>query len=455
MYSEKTSACAAYKPKSTPCNSVAFEHKRDILKLMQDDFRTIGSAKPAPALKPTPTNINITEQLAPFETPDQVSEHDLAAAQPPIGEPVAPAPPSKGTGHHWFNPPWPPTKHEVLLILGVLIVAVVGVGAFIKLRPAEVIQPISVVKKVKTAPVVVKPTTVPSTLSGLPVAPEVNQRPVVGIMIENSAAARPQSGLSQAGVVFEAIAEGGITRFLALFQDQQPTNVGPIRSARPYYVQWNEGFRAAYVHVGGSPDGLAAIKTLNVQDINQFYNANPFHRDSSRPAPHNMYASVVDLAALATQKGYKSDYTGFARKTAKPVTPPTATSIDFNISSALYNPHYAYDAPSNSYLRSEGGAPQMDANTGKQLAPNVVVAMVVPMSAGGKTAQGGAYSNYNAIGAGTAYIFQDGVMVQGNWNKASATAQISFTDAAGAIIAINPGQTWISAVTDSAKVVYK
>ncbi|MCP5939883.1 DUF3048 domain-containing protein, partial [Klebsiella pneumoniae] len=86
--------------------------------------------------------------------------------------------------------------------------------------------------------VVPKPTTVANTLTGLQVAPDVNQRPVTGVMIENSTDARPQSGLDQAGVVFEAIAEGGITRFLALFQDTQPDYVGPVRSSRPYYVQW-------------------------------------------------------------------------------------------------------------------------------------------------------------------------------------------------------------------------
>ena len=171
-----------------------------------------------------------------------------------------------------------------------------------------------------------------------------------------------------------------------------------------------------------------------------------------------MYASVVDLAALATAKGYKSDYSGFARKATGPQPKATnsinSSNIDFNISSALYNPHYTYDVNSNSYLRSEGGTPQMDANTGKQLAPKVVVAIVVPMSAGSKTAQGGSYSNYNPIGTGPAYIFQDGNLKQGTWNKASNTAQITFTDASGTVIAINPGQTWISAVTDSSKVVY-
>ena len=101
-------------------------------------------------------------------------------------------------------------------------------------------------------------------------------------MVENSLAARPQSGLSQAGVVFEALAEGGVTRFMALYQDTTPTNVGPIRSARPYFIEWAMGFDAAYAHVGGSPVALSDIKAWNVQDLNQFYYGGYYHRISSR-----------------------------------------------------------------------------------------------------------------------------------------------------------------------------
>lgn len=415
---------------------------------MQDDFRPIGPAKPAAQLKPKYVPSTEPEPDAPFQTPDQISEHEQTPS-----EPVKNATPAKprGTGHHWFNLPWPPNREEIWLIGIVLFIAIFGIVGFITMHKPTATQPVVAVKTVKKVEAQ-KPLTAPSTLSGLAVAPEVNQRPVVGVMIENSAAARPQSGLSQAGVVFEAIAEGGITRFLALFQDQQPTNIGPVRSARPYYVQWDEGFRAAYAHVGGSADALADIKAWNVQDINQFYNSGPFHRSATRPAPHNMYSSVVDLAALAVQKGYKSEFTGFARKVETPSKQPNATAIDINLSSALYNVHYAYDATSNSYLRSEGGAPHTD-DTGKQLAPKVVIAMVVPVSAGGRTSQGGSYSNYNPIGSGIAFVFQDGRLITGSWNKASNTAQISFTDAAGAVINLNPGQTWISAVASGSQVV--
>jgi hypothetical protein len=340
-----------------------------------------------------------------------------------------------------------------MLIVGVFIVVLAGTASFITLHQTDA-NPIvaSTPKPKKAAP---KPTVLPSTLTGLDVAPEVNQRPVIGAMIENSPDARPQSGLSQAGVVFEAVAEGGVTRFLALFQDQQPTNIGPVRSARPYYIQWLQGFHAAYAHVGGSPDALADVKSWGVQDLDQFSNSGAYHRVSSRPAPHNMYASVVDLAALATKKGYSSPFQGFVRKKPAPAKQPTATNIHLSLSSSTYNAQYTYNATTNSYGRAEGGAAQVDANTGSQLTPSVVIALVVPLSAGSRDAQGSAYSNYNPIGDGVAYVFQDGTVTVGSWHKADNATQLSFTDANGAVLKLNPGQTWITAVSASSKVNYQ
>lgn len=413
---------------------------------MQNDFRSVGSRQPASSLKPK-LDLTKTEPTTPFMTPNQIQAHETDQPTAVAADTTMP----RGSGHHWFNMPWPPTRHELILAGVILLVASIGVVGFLSLKGNK---PTTTSATAKSPVVVTEPviTTVASSLSGLPVQPEVNQRPVVGVMIENSAAARPQSGLSQAGVVFEAIAEGGITRFLALFQDDQATNVGPVRSARPYYVQWSEGFRAAYAHVGGSPDALANIKSWNVQDLNQFYNAAPFHRVSSRAAPHNMYTSIVDLAALASQKGYKSDYTPLARKAASASKQPTASKIDISISSALYNVHYDYDATANNYKRSEGSAPQTDSNSGAQLSPAVVIAMAVPLSAGAKTAQGGAYSNYNPLGSGAAVIFQDGIKTDVTWHKADNTSQLTFTDAAGKPVALNPGQTWISVVDSITKV---
>lgn len=342
---------------------------------------------------------------------------------------------------------WPPGKKEWIVFIILVLLIGGGITAWLLTRdkPAT-IQPIPKVAEGKP--------TVPSTLTGLPVDPSVNERTVTGVMIENSPAARPQAGLGEAGVVFEAIAEAGITRFLALYQDTAPADIGPVRSARPYYIQWNLGFDAAYAHVGGSPEALADIKAWNVRDLDQFSNSGAYRRSSARAAPHNVYTNMTALNQLEVQKGYiTSKYTGFSRK-AKAVPnkkqPPTAKSINLALSGPTYNAHYDYDTASNSYARSVGGAPQIDANTNQQIKPAVVVALVTPY---GFKADG-FHSDYAVTGSGPVYIFQDGTVLTGNWTKKDNTSQISFTDAAGKTIKLNPGYTWLTAVAGTNQVNY-
>jgi Protein of unknown function (DUF3048) N-terminal domain/Protein of unknown function (DUF3048) C-terminal domain len=415
---------------------------------MVDDIRP---AKPAPSGQDKPERPQ-TAKAETFKTPDEV------AAADDIGDPalaarvdLPEAAPSKtGRLHNWrgkLDLHWPPGRKEY--ITAGVVVLLLAVGLFFGLHHSKP-KPVAKVAVVKVAP---KPTTVASTLSGLQVDPKLNKLPVTGVMIENSTDARPQSGLGQAMVVFEAVAEGGVTRFLALFQDTSPGSVGPVRSARPYYIQWALGFNAGYAHVGGSPDGLADIKAWGVRDLDQFANSGAYDRVASRAAPHNVYTSIARLNQLETSKGYTtSTFTGFVRKKEAPAKTPTARSINLTLSGPVYNAHYDYNAATNSYNRSEGGAPQVDANSNTQISPKVVVAMVVPMSQGALDASGAYYSNYNVIGSGTAYIFQDGIVTTGQWTKSDNTTQITFTDAAGKPLGLNPGQTWLTAVTDTSKV---
>lgn len=347
---------------------------------------------------------------------------------------------------HWFKTR---TKKQWAIIIAIVILVLGGIGygvyqLWLKPDPKPVKK--AVIKKV--APPAAKPLV--STLTGLPIADAaINQRPVTAVMIENSPDARPQSGLNQAGVVFEAIAEGGITRFLTLFQDTEPDYIGPVRSVRPYYVQWLAGFDAAVAHVGGSGDALAMLKNGDAKDLDQFYNPGPYHRISERYAPHNMYSSVVALRELQQQKGYTSTYSGFVRKPEAKSAAPTATTIDFNISAATYNPHYEYDGATNTYKRFEGGQPHIDQKSGQQLAPKVVVALTMQQGANG------IYTTYNAIGSGEATIFQDGIVTKGTWTKTGLKNQITFTDPNGNPIKLDPGQTWLSAVGGSDRISYK
>lgn len=341
------------------------------------------------------------------------------------------------------------TKKQWLLFSAALLVLAIGAISAIMLLGKK---PEPKKQAVVTQPPIEKPkpTTVPSNLTGLQVDPSVNERQVTAVMIENSLDARPQAGLNQAGVVFEAIAEGGITRFLTLFQDEEPDYVGPVRSVRPYYVQWLMGFDAAVAHVGGSADALALIRSAGAKDLDQFTNSAPYWRVSSRYAPHNMYTSIPRLKELEAKKGFaKSTYSGFARKTKEtPASTPTAKTIDFNISGALYNAHYDYDTETNTYKRSVGGKPHTDERSGAQLAPKVVVGLAIPQG------RNGIYTTYQTIGSGQAYVFQDGTVTIGTWHKDSNNSNFVFKNADGTKLELNPGQTWLTIVGDSSRITY-
>lgn len=302
-----------------------------------------------------------------------------------------------------------------------------------------------------------KPTTVASPLTGLQVDPALAARPVTGIMIENSLDARPQSGLQDAGVVFEAIAEGGITRFLALFQDAKPQYIGPVRSLRPYYIDFAAPFQASIVHIGGSPEALREVRNGNYRDLDQFFNANYFSRVSTRAAPHNVYTSFKQLDALNKAKGYKSSkFTIWPRKADSQLAIPTATSISFAISGPDFHVNYGYKPSSNSYVRSEGGARHLNLvsakdKTGVRLHPKVVIALVMSY----RIASDGQHSVYTDTGKGKVYVFQDGGVTVGSWKKSGTTSQITFKDAAGMPLKLNAGQTWLTLVSAANQVKYK
>lgn len=336
---------------------------------------------------------------------------------------------------------WLRQHHKVVLIVsGVILVLAAGAITFIVLtqKPATKTSTVKVAKKANPAIKYYSP------LTGKQIADEAAiTQPVTGVMIENSPDARPQSGLKDSGVVFEAIAEGGITRFLVLYQQEKPQLIGPVRSLRLYDVDWLAAFNAGIAHVGGSAAALAEIRNGSYRDLDQFFNSGSYWRASNRYAPHNVYTSFEKLDALNSSKGYTSStFTGFSRTDGKPSKTPDATSVDITISSYLYNSSYTYDSTTNTYARSQAGAPHMDNESG-QITPSVVIALRVDETT---VMEDGNRENINTIGSGSAVIFQNGVAINATWHKASKLEQITFTDAAGLDIPLVRGQTWIAAV---------
>lgn len=336
----------------------------------------------------------------------------------------------------------PSKKRLAVFGSAAVVVLLAGSAAALLLKP-EVAEPepIPVIASVEPEP---EPITTASPLTGVQVDPALAARRITGVMIENSIDARPQSGLDEAGVVFEAIAEGGITRFMALFQDSTPANIGPIRSARPYYVEWAAGFDAAYLHSGGSPEALALIRAIGLDDLDHgAYGDSIASRVSGRFAPHNVYTSMERIDAVADQNGFTSaDFTPWARKEPTPAAAPNASNISFNISGANYNTSYTYSAETNDYQRVMAGVPHIGQETGTQISPEVVIALITTYG----IHSNGIHSVYKTNGSGEAIIFQDGVATNATWNKASQASALTFTDAAGAPFEFNPGQTWITPI---------
>ena len=330
--------------------------------------------------------------------------------------------------------------HQRLVLILVGLILITGAGATAAYLVTEPLPPQPVVRR--SAPP--KEPVYYSQLTGNEVANQAaTTRAVTAIMIENSPDARPQSGLKESGVVFEAIAEGGITRFLVLYQNEQPSLVGPVRSLREYYVDWLAPFQASVAHVGGSHKALQEIRNGDYRDIDQFFNAGTYWRASDRYAPHNVYTNFKRINALNKQKGYtKSSFTGFKRDDTEAAEKPTAKDISVTISGPSYNSRYKYHQKNNTYDREQGGAKHVDREKG-QISPRVIIVMKVDQH---KVMEDGYRESIKTTGSGEAHIFQDGTVKKVTWKKASKKDQITFVDDKNKEVPLARGQTWITAV---------
>ncbi len=351
-------------------------------------------------------------------------------------------------------------KYRVAVLIFIILLCL-GIGGFLIYGFRNLVfysstgDPVVLKKEVK----------IYSPLTGVEVSESDTKRPVTAIMIENSPDARPQSGLKESGVVFEAIAEGGITRFLTLHQEDQPQIIGPVRSLRPYYIDWLAAFDPSVAHVGGSVNALSEIRNGKYKDIDQFFNGPSYWRAKDRYAPHNVYTSFEKLDALNQKKGFTtSKFTGFPRVEEAPLTKKksklkatstpaseSATTINVTISSPIYNSSYTYDAPTKLYARSEGGKVHTDREKGA-IAPKVVIVIESPVT---QVLEDGYREQYKTIGSGKATVFQNGVVTIGTWSKSSKTDQIKFKNSDGQNIYLERGQTWITAIDPSKSVTWQ
>ena len=300
------------------------------------------------------------------------------------------------------------------------------------------------------------PVLVPAPLTGLPVTPEQAALHPIAVMIDDQSDARPQSGFNAASIVWQAPAEGGIPRYMLIFAENEPTSVGPVRSARQYYVAWAAEYKALYAHVGGSPQALATLaaqgKGQLVYNADEFRYAASYWRVTTRVAPHNMYTDGKHLRALATSVGATATPAalwtfGSPLALAKR---PEGGRIDVTYGTSAIR--YDYDRVTNTYLRSVLGKAQIDAATSTRVAPTNVIVIAMHFGALNDTHPEKHRLEATYVGSGTAWISTNGTTIKGTWKKTSITAPTLFYDAKGNQLSLTAGQTFVNVVPNTTDV---
>lgn len=284
----------------------------------------------------------------------------------------------------------------------------------------------------------------------------------VAVMIENLAQIRPQNGLASASIVYEALAEGGVPRFLAIFAHDNVPKIGPVRSARPYYVDWAKEYGATLLHAGGSRDALNEFGRLKLRSIDALVSktARYFSRAGKIASTHNLFTSGKQLQAL--RKDYKIDAALAAFQAWKFKDDPALAKrpnekrqlvIDFK-SGKQYIVGYRYDRPTNSYLRDNGGKPHLDANYPKPAqikVKNVVVQLIEKE----KILDRQKHLGLQITGSGRGWLLQDGKLHQILWKKPKADSRTVFYFLNNKEVEFNRGNIWIEVVPKDRPVLYK
>ncbi|WP_147803151.1 DUF3048 domain-containing protein [Alkalicoccus halolimnae] len=281
-------------------------------------------------------------------------------------------------------------------------------------------------------------------LTGLEAEEEELNHRAVGVMIENSISARPQTSLHEADIVYEVLSEGNITRLLAVFHSEKPEEIGPVRSARPYYINLNNGYGAVYAAAGGSPDAYDMIENGEVDYVSGLeYEGVHFYRSDERQAPHNMYTSFDRLAEAAEELGYEwenipPEDLSFSEEEAEGLE---ADTVNISYGSSSNNVQYNYEEDLQGYVRSVGGEQINDLQTNEPVSPRNL--LVVEAEHQVTDDSGRRFIDIEA--GGGAYLLQDGSARELSWeNQEGRLVPVEN----GEIVPFQPGKTWINIVED-------
>lgn len=277
----------------------------------------------------------------------------------------------------------------------------------------------------------------------------------VAVILDNQPKFRPAFGLARAALVYELPTEGGTSRFLAIYNsDEDLDKVGPVRSARPYFIELALDSSAVLIHCGGSPESLARLAQARITSLNEFYLGNYFWRDKNLPAPHNIMINSQAWQTFLDNYGFKeaqaASWLFDNHQSEEKIAIPKETVVEPEIITIHYSQDYQsswhYQAVGNYYQRRVKNQIQLDQGeeiTAKNLILHYTSSQVLDEVLRLKI---------EIIGQGQAIICQQGTCQTGSWQKAGSLERLSYFDKNGQEIIFEPGPTWIAVITAGAKV---
>ena len=324
-------------------------------------------------------------------------------------------------------------KKQSRWLFVVLLLAIIVVGGYYVAENPELLKE--------------KPEIIPED-KRLQIVDESSKSRPIAVMINNNHEAWPQAGLQDAYITYEILAEGGITRMMAIFKDQNTTKIGSVRSARPYFLDYAMENDVIYVHYGWSDQAKADITNLDIDNINGLTASSVFLRFISlhKATEHTVFTSMDRIKKYAEDQGYDRDtnkdlllnYSVDEVNLKKNEDAIKADNVYMKYS-YYTDTSYEYDPENKVYLRSMSGEPHVDAVTKKQYTYKNII--ITPIEAKPYDSYG--RLKLDNIGSGDGYYITDGYAIPIKWRKSSRNSQTVYTDLNGNEIKVNDGNTFI------------
>lgn len=288
--------------------------------------------------------------------------------------------------------------------------------------------------------------------TGLPIdAEDLNKRPIA-VMFDNHYKARAQSGLSDADVVYEILAEGLITRYMGIIQKMEPQVIGPVRSARPYFIQLALSFDPLFVHVGGSHQALLDIKHYKMADVDGLsVGSGVYYRTQHKSIPHNMYTSYEGIVKEQVRKNYHQEvtYEGLSINSVRTDLEGTEVSemkVVYKPASSNdgtgYYIEFKYNEMNKKFERYVNGKAHKDETTEIHLAADNVLVL----KAKHKVLDSEGRRQIDVVGKGEGFYFNEGMYIPIKWEKEDGYSATKYFDLEGQEFKLNPGITWIQII---------